>query len=142
MTPEQTMYFLKSNNVNSLKQLASMSWLECILWDNCGIGTVRELRELLNSEGLKFKHDDSLQAWLERDPSRYPNRKLAASLKKPVTPVPEKVTLRDQYAMAALTGLLANPKLQEHILKTGGSMGGWIEESAWSWAGAMMEQRK
>jgi hypothetical protein len=63
-------------------------------------------------------------------------------LKKPVTPVPEKVTLRDQYAMAALTGLLANPNLQEHILKTGGAMGGWIEESAWSWADAMMEQRK
>jgi hypothetical protein len=50
--------------------------------------------------------------------------------------------MRDEFAMAALMGLLANPKLQAHILKTGGAMGGWIEESAWSWADGMMEQRK
>jgi hypothetical protein len=54
----------------------------------------------------------------------------------------ETETLRDKFAMAALTGLLANPNLQEHILKTGGAMGGWIEESAWSWADGMMEARK
>jgi hypothetical protein len=52
------------------------------------------------------------------------------------------VTLRDQFAMAALTGLLANPKLQPEISKTGGAYGGWIEGSAWSWADAMMEKRK
>jgi hypothetical protein len=51
-------------------------------------------------------------------------------------------TLRDQFAMAALTGLLANPKLQPEISKTGGAYGGWIEGSAWSWADAMMEKRK
>ena len=50
-------------------------------------------------------------------------------------------TLRDQFAMAALTGLLANPKLQPEIAKTGGAYGGWIEGSAWSWADAMMEKR-
>ena len=54
----------------------------------------------------------------------------------------EAVTLRDKFAMAALTGLLANPKLQPEILKTGGAYGGWIEGSAWSWADAMMEARK
>ena len=54
----------------------------------------------------------------------------------------EIATLRDQFAMAALTGLLANPKLQPEILKTGGAYGGWIEGSAWSWADAMMEKRK
>jgi hypothetical protein len=53
-----------------------------------------------------------------------------------------KPDLRDQYAMAALQGLLANPKLQQQILKTGGAKGGWIEESAWGWADAMMEARK
>ncbi len=52
------------------------------------------------------------------------------------------LTIRDQFAMAALTGLLANPKLQPEILKTGGAYGGWIEGSAWSWADAMMEKRK
>jgi hypothetical protein len=57
----------------------------------------------------------------------------------PQTPV---ATLRDQFAMAALTGLLANPKLQPEIAKTGGAYGGWIEGSAWSWADAMMEKRK
>jgi len=51
-------------------------------------------------------------------------------------------SLRDQFAMAALTGLLANPKLQPEITKTGGAYGGWIEGSAWSWADAMMEKRK
>jgi hypothetical protein len=56
--------------------------------------------------------------------------------------VVEVVGLRDQFAMAALTGLLANPKLQPEILKTGGAYGGWIEGSAWSWADAMMEKRK
>ena len=52
------------------------------------------------------------------------------------------LTIRDQFAMAALTGLLANPKLQPEISKTGGAYGGWVEGSAWSWADAMMEKRK
>ena len=52
------------------------------------------------------------------------------------------LTIRDQFAMAALTGLLANPKLGPEILKTGGAYGGWIEGSAWSWADAMMGKRK
>jgi hypothetical protein len=52
------------------------------------------------------------------------------------------LSVRDQFAMAALTGLLANPKLQPEIAKTGGAYGGWIEGSAWSWADAMMEKRK
>jgi len=53
----------------------------------------------------------------------------------------ETISVRDQFAMAALTGLLANPKLQPEIAKTGGAYGGWIEGSAWSWADAMMEKR-
>jgi hypothetical protein len=63
----------------------------------------------------------------------------------PLPPPPPQApvaTLRDQFAMAALTGLLANPKLQPEITKTGGAYGGWIEGSAWSWADAMMEKRK
>ena len=52
-----------------------------------------------------------------------------------------KADLRDQFAMAALQGLLANPKLQQQILKTGGAKGGWVEESAWGWADGMMETR-
>jgi len=51
-------------------------------------------------------------------------------------------TLRDEFAMAALQGLLANPKLQMQIIKSGGALGGWIEESAWGWADGMMEARK
>jgi hypothetical protein len=54
----------------------------------------------------------------------------------------EIATLRDQFAMAALTGLLANPKLQPEIVKNNGAYGGWIEGSAWSWADAMMGKRK
>lgn len=40
------------------------------------------------------------------------------------------MTLADYYAGKALQGLLANPHLQEHIIKNGGANSGWIEESA------------
>ena len=49
---------------------------------------------------------------------------------------------RDQFAMAALTGLLANPKLQDEILKKGGANSGWIEQSAYAFADAMMKTRE
>jgi hypothetical protein len=48
-------------------------------------------------------------------------------------------TLRDEFAMAALTGLLANPKLVPTILKEGPS---WFEANAFAYADAMMEKRK
>lgn len=54
----------------------------------------------------------------------------------------QELTVRDQFAMAALQGLLANPKLQMQIIKSGGALGGWIEEAAWGWADGMMEKRK
>jgi hypothetical protein len=49
------------------------------------------------------------------------------------------MTLRDHYAGMAMQGMLANPKLQEQILKVGQS---WIEESAWKVADAMMKARE
>lgn len=52
------------------------------------------------------------------------------------------MTMRDEFAKAAMQGLLSNPKLAEEIKKHGGAFGGWIEETAWSWADAMMEARK
>ena len=51
----------------------------------------------------------------------------------------EQVTLRDQFAMAALTGLLANPKLAETALKKGPS---WFDEVAYEYADGMLEARK
>jgi hypothetical protein len=48
------------------------------------------------------------------------------------------MTLRDYFAAKAMQGMLANPKLQEQILKAGQS---WIEESAWKVADAMLETR-
>ena len=48
------------------------------------------------------------------------------------------MTLRDYFAAKAMQGMLANPKLQEQILKAGQS---WIEESAWAVADAMMQER-
>jgi hypothetical protein len=50
--------------------------------------------------------------------------------------------LRDYFAAKALQGLLANPKLQEQILKMGGATSGWIEESAYSFADAMIKVRE
>jgi len=51
------------------------------------------------------------------------------------------LTLRDYFAGQALAGLLSNPKLEKSIRENGGARGGWIEESAWSWANAMIELR-
>jgi len=51
----------------------------------------------------------------------------------------EERTLRDQFAMAALTGLLANPKLAPTILQKGAS---WFDKNAYEYADAMMEARK
>jgi len=51
------------------------------------------------------------------------------------------MTLRDYFAAKALQGLLANPKLQDEILKQGGCHSGWIEDSAWAFADAMMKAR-
>ena len=48
------------------------------------------------------------------------------------------MTLRDYFAAKAMQGMLANPKLQEQILKAGQS---WIEESAWKVADAMLDTR-
>jgi hypothetical protein len=52
------------------------------------------------------------------------------------------LTMRDYFAAKALQGLLANPKLQDEILKQGGCLGGWIETSAYGFADAMMEARE
>ena len=49
------------------------------------------------------------------------------------------MTLRDYFAAKAMQGMLANPKLQEQILKAGQS---WIEESAWAVADAMLKTRE
>ena len=58
------------------------------------------------------------------------------------TKLEEGMDLRDYFAGQALQGLLANPKLQQQILKEGGAHGGWIESSAWAFADAMMKARE
>lgn len=57
---------------------------------------------------------------------------------RPCTDYPG-MTLRDWFAGLAMQGMLANPKLQEQILKAGQS---WIEESAWAVADAMLKERE
>lgn len=52
------------------------------------------------------------------------------------------MTLRDYFAAKAMQGMLSNPKLATHILKIGGAYSGWIEESAYSWADAMLVARR
>ena len=49
------------------------------------------------------------------------------------------MTMRDHFAGLAMQGMLANPKLQEQILKAGQS---WIEESAYAVADAMLKARE
>jgi hypothetical protein len=64
--------------------------------------------------------------------------KLLEQMMKPTMFVTEK-SLRDEFAMAALTGLLANPKLAPTILNKGPS---WFDDNAYAFADAMMEKRK
>jgi hypothetical protein len=52
------------------------------------------------------------------------------------------MTLRDYFAAKALQGLLANPKLQKEILAQGGCVSGWIEDSAYGFADAMLKARE
>ena len=52
------------------------------------------------------------------------------------------MTLRDYFAAKALQGLLANPKLQKEILGQGGCLSGWIEDSAYGFADAMLKARE
>jgi hypothetical protein len=52
-----------------------------------------------------------------------------------------KKTLRDEFAMAALTGLLANHKLAVKCLAEGGAESGWFEECAYEFADGMMKER-
>ena len=63
---------------------------------------------------------------------------LLQMMRTPVVMVTEK-NLRDEFAMAALTGLLANPKLAPTILNKGPS---WFDDNAYAFADAMMEARK
>lgn len=58
------------------------------------------------------------------------------------TTISEGLDLRDWFAGLALQGLLSNPKLAEEIRKQGGAYSGWIEDSAYSWADAMIQQRE
>jgi hypothetical protein len=52
------------------------------------------------------------------------------------------MTLRDYFAAKAMQGLLSNPKLANEILKNGGAQSGWIEDSAWAFADAMLKARE
>ncbi len=52
------------------------------------------------------------------------------------------LTMRDYFAAKALQGLLANPKLQKEILAQGGCISGWIEDSAYGFADAMLKARQ
>ena len=58
------------------------------------------------------------------------------------TKLEEGMDLRDYFAGLAMQGLLANPKLADEIRKQGGAYSGWIEDSAYSWADAMMKARE
>ena len=53
--------------------------------------------------------------------------------------VVEQATLRDQFAMAALTGLLSNPKLAETAMKKGPR---WFDEVAYQYADGMLKERE
>jgi hypothetical protein len=54
-------------------------------------------------------------------------------------------SLRDQFAMAALTGLVSNTLIAEHAAKAqldGEEFPSWVAQRAYQYADAMLEARK
>ena len=58
-------------------------------------------------------------------------------------PMAYDMTLRDQFAMAALTGMLANNTLIKAIMKDHGTtvLGPWFEENLYVYADSMLKAR-
>ena len=106
--------FLNIKTLEEMSALGRQYFLKTV--PNCGLIAIAEMEGILSKHNLKFS-DVPLNTAKEE-------------------------TLRDKFAMCALQGLLSNPKLQQQIIEKGGARGGWIEESAWSWANSMMEIRK
>jgi len=65
-----------------------------------------------------------------------------AELKQSLAQAKQKKTLRDEFAMAALAGLLANQKLAAKCLAMGGAESGWFEECAYEFADGMLKERR
>jgi len=111
----------KYEPIETVSQIAQFARGTFARQNGCGKLAMSEIDAIVESFGISYADGKKM------------------SLKNP--PVSAK-TLRDEFAMAALAGLLANPKLQKEILAKGGANSGWIEESAWGWADGMMEKRK
>jgi hypothetical protein len=69
-----------------------------------------------------------------------PEQKIA-ELKQSLAQAKQNKTLRDEFAMAALIGLLANQKLAARSLAAGGAESGWFEECAFEFADGMLKER-
>lgn len=104
--------------IKSLEDLAALPEYKVLQIPNCGRKSLNDMKNLLEQYGLAFA----------------PNPRFDG----PITVNSERVTLRDQFAMAALTGLLSNPKLAQAILREGPS---WFDENAFAYADAMMAAR-
>ncbi len=63
-----------------------------------------------------------------------------AELKQSLAQAKQKKTLRDEFAIAALTGLLANKKLMEQFL-TDPEHEDWFADLAYQHADAMLRER-
>jgi len=103
--------------IKNIKDLADRTEADLLRIPGCGRKTLNEIKDYLFTHGLQLK------------PSGFD-----ATSKKNNEPT----TLRDEFAMAALTGLLANPKLAPAILREGPA---WFDENAFAYADAMMAAR-
>ena len=100
--------------IKSLEDLAALPEYKVLQIPNCGRKALNDMKNLLEEYGLQFA----------------PNPRYEG----PITVNSERTTLRDQFAMAALTGLCANNKVQYNVKAYAGI--------SYELADAMMEARK
>jgi hypothetical protein len=125
MFSSRVSHICKMYNLKTLEDVADAGRKFFRRTPNCGMMSLGEIEVVLFHHNLKFA-DATGESKIQKTPIE--NQRLE--------------NIRDKFAMCALQGLLSNPKLKQQIIEKGGARGGWIEESAWSWANSMMEIRK
>ena len=163
---------LKEAEIETMEQLSTWTEPELRKFRNCGNNSIGKIKEALAKHGLSLADErhkpnfvpqyiDELQrkmatlgfrvgehtASLQRQDLNFTgfikhHNELAAAVRKLEDDAGMFMGLRDRFAIAALNGLLSNPEMKSEIIKHGGAGSGWIEETAYDFADAMLKRRE